>query len=609
MRYKYFFLFLIFIFFKSESQFAQVKPIVKDSLEMFKNIEKYSKKRKFTRFIHKLIFEPVAKQKVKKNRFQKIKKPNYKSYEGKIIRNINIITLDPFGYSETDTTKQPDTRIHRFSNRFHIKTKRLAIANLLLIKKNKPLDSLLFKESERLIRSQRFIRAVNSKTVLVGQDSVDVFLRVLDSWSLIPDFSTSTSKSNISLTERNFLGTGHEFSNNYTRSLNSNDFGYRSSYTIPNILNTFVRTTLYYNKDMTGNYYKFLNIERPFFSPYSRWAAGILIDQQFTKLVLQDSLNVVTNQNIKYATQDLWVGRSYKIFKGNSEFARTTNFIMNARFLNRNFKEKNPFEIDSLGVYTKENLYLIGFGLSSRKFTQDKYLFNFNVVEDVASGFLYSVTAGYRRKFDKYNFYTGARVTIGDYFNFGYLSGDVEYGTFLLNGKTNQSAFNFKITYFTNLLETGEWKFRQFVKPQVVLGANRLNSDFDRINLNDRTGIQGFNSPTLTGTKKLLVTFQTQGYSPWRVVGFRLNPFFSCSMGMLGQESKQFTNSKLYSQFGVGVILSNDYLVFNTFQFSFSFYPTIPGQGNAILKTNSIRSTDFGLPNFEISKPLLVNYQ
>lgn len=608
MRLHYLYL-VLFSLLCSTNNFAQVKPVEKDSVKMYRSIEKYSNKRKFTRFLHRLIFEPIAKQKTKKNSFQKIKKPNYITYEGKIVRRINITTLDPFGNSESDSTITPSTRIHRFSNRLHIKTKRLAIANLLLIKKNKPLDSLLFKESERLIRSQRYVRAINSRTVLVGQDSVDVFIRVLDAWSLIPEFSSSTSRSRISLTERNFAGLGHEFSNDYTKSLNSSNYGYRGDYFIPNVMNTFIGTRLYYNTDLNGNYNKFINIERPFFSPYSRWAAGLLVDQQLNKLGIRDSIDAITYQNIKYNTKDIWVGRSFKIFKGNTEFDRTTNLILSARYLNRKFTEKDMTVIDSVGNYSKENLYLVGIGLSSRRFTQDKYLFNFNVVEDVASGFLYNVTTGYQKKNDQFKFYLGGRVTVGDYFKIGYLSGDVEYGTFLLDGKTNQSALSFKLTYFTNLLETERWKFRQFIKPQVVIGMNRLNSRFDRVNLNNDTGIQGFNSEVLLGTKKLLMTFQTQGYSPWRFIGFRFNPFFSCSMGMLGQENIGFKNSKLYSQFGVGFILSNDYLVFNTFQFSFSFYPNIPDQGSNIFKTNSVKTSEFGLQNFEVTKPGLVNYQ
>ncbi|MFD0778795.1 hypothetical protein ACFQZF_10180 [Flavobacterium myungsuense] len=80
-----------------------------------------------------------------------------------------------------------------------------------MIHKNDVLDSLLIRESERLIRSQRFITSVTSHIERVAQDSVDVSIRVLDAWSLVPDFSTSSSKSNFYLTDRNFFGTGHEF--------------------------------------------------------------------------------------------------------------------------------------------------------------------------------------------------------------------------------------------------------------------------------------------------------------------------------------------------------------------------------------------------------------
>jgi len=59
----------------------------------------------------------------------------------------------------------------------------------------------------------------------------------------------------------------------------------------------------------------------------------------------------------------------------------------------------------------------------------------------------------------------------------------------------------------------------------------------------------------------------------------------------------------------LGVIISNDYLVFKSFQFSFSYYPNLPIDGGPIYKTNAINTSDFGLENFEISKPELVKYQ
>ena len=583
----------------------------KDTLKMYRNIENYSRKRGFTRFLHKLVFRPVTKkQKIKKNTFQKIKKESFGSSEGKIVRKINISTLDPFGYSVIDSTKNPDRWNQRTGNALHNKTSNLAIRNLLLIKRNKPLDSLLVKESERLIRSQRFVRSVVITSEPLGKsDSVDVYIRVLDSWSLIPDFSASSSQVFFGLKERNFLGMGHQFENTYRKSLSNSEKAYSTLYRVPNIMNTYIQTEIAYRIDLKENYSKYVRIERPFFSPFTRWAGGISIEQQHQNVIEADSNKVETIQPIRYNVQDYWGGHSYQIFKGTSEKSRTTNLITSARFLKIDYLKKPPFIKDSVGFYSDEKLYLVGIGISSRQFVQDKYLFNYEVVEDVPTGIVYGITAGYQEKNSRQRFYIGGRFAIGKYFKFGYLSTNIEYGTFYRDSHQEQSAITYNLIYFTNLLETNRWKFRQFIKPELVIGNSRLNTNADQLTINEDRGIQGFNSTTLFGTKKLLVTLQTQAYSPWSVWGFRLNPFLSYTMGMLGDGEHGLKSSRVYSQFGVGVVISNDYLVFSSFQFSFSYFPSIPGNGENILKTNSYRTSDFNFQNFDISKPTLVPYQ
>ncbi len=608
IRKQHFLLFFL-ILFCYQLSFAQKKEIKKDSLKTYRNIEKYSKKRKFTKFLHKLIFRPISKTKTSKQKSPKIPNKNYNLYEGKIIRNIEITTLDPFGYSDADSTKKPRVFLQKAGNALHLKTKNLAIKNSLLIKKNKPLDSLLAKESERLIRSQRFARSVTSEVKKVSEDSVDVYIRVLDSWSLIPDVSSTATKSKFYLTEKNFFGLGHVFANSYTKSLTNSKNGHSLNYFVPNIKNTFISTRLNYDIGLEGDYSKSINVERPFFSSYARWAAGIAIGQNLTKTPTLDINQNEVIQNSKFNYQDYWGGHAFRIFKGNSEYTRTTNFVTSARYYNRNYIEQPIFHPDSLNIYSTEKLYLISLGISSRKFTQDKNIFNFNVVEDVASGFIYNLTTGYQKKYDEYKFYAGGRITMGDYFKFGYLSGNLEFGTFIDFGKTNQTATSLRFVYFTNLQEIGKWKFRQFIQPQIIIGNNRLNSNYDRLTLNgSNNGIEGFDSESLFGTKKLLMTVQSQGYSPWRVIGFRLNPYISYTAGMLGQKDIGFSRSKLYSQISLGVIISNDYLIFNSFQFSVSYYPSIPGDGNSIFKTNSISTSDFGLQNFDLGKPDLITY-
>jgi hypothetical protein len=598
----------ILILFSNQGVFAQENQIQKDSAKGYRALEKYSKKRKFTKFIHKLIFHSVETEKITKNSYQKITTKNYTPFEGKIIRNIHIKTLDPFGHSETDSLKSPKNFAEKVGNALHIKTKQLAIKNLLLIKKNLPLDSLLMKESERLIRSKRFTRSVSAEMKIVNQDSVDVYFTILDSWSLEPDISPSANKTKFYLKERNFFGLGHELANSYTKSLTSKQFGYSFNYFVPTIKNSFISTRLKYETDFNRNYDKSVTIERPFFSAFTRWAGGIKIGQNLSKVNALDIKEVERIQNTKFNFQDYWAGYSLQINKGNSEYDRTTNFITNARYFKKNYSDTPFINADSLNIYNEEKLYLVSFGITSRKFTQDKYIFNFNVVEDVASGFVYSLTTGYQKKYDEYKFYAGGKMTLGRFYKFGYLSWNLEFGTFLDLGKTNQTATSLQLIYFTNLQEYGNWKFRHFIQPQIIIGNNRLNSNFDKLSLNeDRNGIEGFRSDTLFGTKKLLMTLQSQGYSPWRLLGFRLNPYMSYTAGMLGQETKGFNSSKLYSQISMGLIISNDFLIFSSFQFSLSYYPNIPDR-NSIFKTNALSTSDFGLQNFEITKPSLIGF-
>lgn len=107
----------------------------------------------------------------------------------------------------------------------------------------------------------------------------------------------------------------------------------------------------------------------------------------------------------------------------------------------------------------------------------------------------------------------------------------------------------------------------------------------------------------------MLVTLQTQSYSPWNFIGFRFGPYFTWTFGMLGDETTGFSKSRVYSQFGLGVLIKNENLILNTFQVSIAFYPLIPGVGQNVIKLNPLETTDFGFRDFEIGKPAPIVFQ
>jgi hypothetical protein len=586
---------------------AQQLPVKEDTTTLYKDIESYSKQSRFKTFLYKLVFKPpnsgTRKKAPKKKSYKKLIQKPYSTFEGKTIRKIDIVSLDPFGYSVNDTLVSKQNFLRKTGNVLHIKTQGITIGNLLLVRKNQKFNSLLVKESERLIRVQKFVHEVSFYVVSAGEktDSVDIFIRSLDKWSIIPEGSYSGSGYHISLRDINFMGLGHESANDFKRNRADGINAFITDYFIPNIRNSYINAKIHYGIDGYGYFNRSIKVERPFFSSVTKWAAGISFASQFKKDSLEYIDTAYIPLNLKFKTQDYWLGRAWQIFRNNSEADMVTNLVLAARYLRIRYSERPSVINDPLHSYSNEDFYLGEIGISSRKYVQDKYIFKFGVIEDVPVGKVFALTAGYQVKTDSKRLYFGARFSLGNYYEWGYLSSNLEYGTFFRASHTEQGVFTGGLNYFTGLIELGKWKFRQFVKPQVTIGLNRFS--YDSLTLKEGYGLDGFNSTALSGNSRLLLTLQTQSYAPWSLLGFHFGPYVTYTLGMLGDAETGFRSSKVYSQIGLGVLLKNENLVFNTFQISISFYPLIPGVGSDVMKMNSYRTTDFGFRDFEMGKP------
>jgi outer membrane protein assembly factor BamA len=253
----------------------------------------------------------VSTKKAKKKGITPLQK-SFDKYSCRIIRKINIETLDPFGFSAEDEKAAPRNRIERIGNFMHIKSKNWTIRNLLLFKKYDELDSMIVKESERLIRSQRYVRSVIIRPIPIEncKDSVDIYIRVLDTWSSIPTGAFSSSKANLDVTERNIFGLGHEFDFNYLKSFTDNtynSYGYDTKYTIPNYKNTFIKTSTSFKNDLNNNTYKTARIDRPFYSTLTHWAGGMYYNYESFSQILTDANAISAKQDFKIKSYDFGV--------------------------------------------------------------------------------------------------------------------------------------------------------------------------------------------------------------------------------------------------------------------------------------------------------------
>lgn len=261
---------IIFLFLFYFNTIAQVDSVTKertkrDSLYLYKKIEKLSKRNRWIYEAYKSVFtykspaeDTTAKKIVipKKTNIVRKRKTvriiDMSDYDGMIIKDIFITSLDPSGYSITDTLRKPENFAEKAANLAHIKSKRFTIRNHLLFKRGDSLDHFKVKESERIIRTSAYIHdaIIKVEPAAPSGDSVNVFIRTQDRWSISPSYNYGGPWT-IGLKDDNIFGFGQSVEQSaYTKGLSKDStIYYKGTYVVPYIRNTFITALGFYNTE------------------------------------------------------------------------------------------------------------------------------------------------------------------------------------------------------------------------------------------------------------------------------------------------------------------------------------------------------------------------
>ena len=191
---------------------------------------------------------------------------------GSIIGEVRIDAQDLFDPEKPGE----DSRLFRLANRLHRSTRTGVIERQLLFKPGDVFSPELIAESARLLRQNDYLYDVDIRPVLREDGKVDVEVTTRDVWTLQGSASFShtggTNSTSLSASDTNFLGTGKEVSllRIDTVDRTSNLVRYRD----PNLLGSRVQLTLSHADNSDGGRNRF-ELERPFYSLDSRWAAGV----------------------------------------------------------------------------------------------------------------------------------------------------------------------------------------------------------------------------------------------------------------------------------------------------------------------------------------------
>ena len=216
--------------------------------------------------------------------------------------------------------------LHRFANYSHVISKQITIDNDLLFTPESPLVLAELAETERILRSRRYIRdaEVAVSRYCPETNTVEVLVKTWDNWSLLPkiDFSSEggATEYSIGVAEDNLLGTGNQLQLDYAK--DAERTGYLFSFASPNILGSRWQALTRYANNSDGESYQF-NIQRPFYRLSSPWAVSVDVSkdkQQINDYVLGEKVNQYDRTQHGFSSFFGWrlAGDSKRIHRFNS---------------------------------------------------------------------------------------------------------------------------------------------------------------------------------------------------------------------------------------------------------------------------------------------------
>lgn len=594
----------LFIPFLSAAQEVRKDSTERDSLRFYK----LAAKRKITYWLYLSIFVDPTKGNHVVSAKKKSTNPEadpFLKYKDKIIRHIDIVTLDPFGTSIEHLTEDEKDFFKRTANALHKRSTTRSISNQLLFEKGDRLDPLILRETERLIRQQEYIHdaQIRVKPVTGTKDSVDLLVVAKDRWSLTGAAAFNLNNPMVRLKERNFLGLGHRFENalNYNfKEVSGSKLSLNGNYSFPLFRKSYINATAYYGTNF-NNSHQGISINRPFYSIVTKWAGGINLFRNNTY-----SYFPIDTFPLQFYQQDVWLGRSFKLGTRN-EADRSSAIVVAGRMVNTDFIKRPGFDLDTFRFNQDNTLYLGTIGFSARRYYKDAKIYQFGTSEDVPEGRSLALVGGIHQKEFNTEYYSGIRLGAGNHLPPGYFTALVEYGTYFNNEIPERGVFNSSLAYFSDLINMNRWNIRKFISIRYTKGLNRAS--YESINLNGDQHIYGFSTDLLQGNTRLTANLESIVYTPLNVFGFKLATIFFAGFGLLGNEpAMPLFDSHVYQAYGLGFLIRNEQLVFNTIQFSFGIYPDVPGEDELMYRFNALRSYNLRFRDFDVGRPELIGY-
>ena len=235
---------------------------------------------------------------------------------GAKVGEIRILNREIF---DTDDPKE-DYLLFRWANKLHVQTQASVIERALLFKTGEALSVRVLEETERVLRSSRYLYDVQFRAAALHDGVVDIEVTTRDTWSLDLGFSVGRSgganSSGIGIKEYNLFGTGVSVS--FGRSNNVDRSGNEFRVSNDRAFGTWTALNYTHATNSDGRL-DAASVVRPFYELDAKWAAGALASKDNRINAVYNAGNVVSEYRHRQSRGEVFGGSSPGLVDGWAE--------------------------------------------------------------------------------------------------------------------------------------------------------------------------------------------------------------------------------------------------------------------------------------------------
>jgi hypothetical protein len=318
---------------------------------------------------------------------------------------------------------------------------------------------------------------------------------------------------------------------------------------------------------------------------------------------VQDLVKRIPLNSFRY---DVWAAKQIKLSERKTLFNQSTNAIIGARYFDERYLNRPGPDIDTARSFLNSQAVITNIGIAVQQYYKDKYIYRFGANEDVPEGLMIQfIVGGLKRELNKVRYYNGIEIARAKHFSFGYFSATFSYGIFYNTKVANDVTTNYNIQYFSELMKSGRWFFRQFMYFNLLHGENKLQKQTVTLRGED---LYGFQPGTLSGNTKMVLNSETVAYMPYKFIGFKFAPVLMIGLGMIGDPQNPIVQSRLFQGYSIGMMLRNENLLTSTFQISVGLYPFLPDKKDLTVMYNPVTSFTLRVRGFSVGRPDFIAY-